>query len=316
MRAAARRPATHAEDEYHMQDSFHIAEEATNVCAHTVWRDAESARLATERLLRIAKRTRRRVHVLHITTAGKVTFLATHKDVATVECTPQHLILSSPDLYDRLRPFAQINSPIRDAHHRAKLWTGVQSGVVDVFGFGHAPHTREENPGTYPNTPSGMPGVQILVPVMLNHVHEGRLSLERFVDLTAHGPQRIYNIAGKGRLAVGYDADFTLIDLQGTRTITDDWIVRKCGWTPFIDMKTTGYDHSRCRSHARRRSAGQPHRNAGSVSGHDGQELSFGSDRNFITVQIGEVQSAAAKEIENWFHNITTRRFNAFQNIR
>jgi len=208
-------------------------------CAHTVSRDAESARLATERLLRIAKRTRRRVHVLHITTAGKVTFLATHKDVATVEYTPQHLILSSPDLYDRLRPFAQINSPLRDAHHRAKLWTGVQSGVLDVFGFGHAPHTREENPGTYPNTPSGMPSVQILVPVMLNHVHEGRLSLERFVDLTAHGPQRVYNIAGKGRLAVGYDADFTLIDLQGTRTITDDWIVRKCGWTPFIDMKTT-----------------------------------------------------------------------------
>ena len=240
MRAAARRPATHAEDEYHMQDSFHIAEEATNVCAHTVSRDAESARLATERLLRIAKRTRRRVHVLHITTAGKVTFLATHKDVATVEYTPQHLILSSPDLYDRLRPFAQINSPLRDAHHRAKLWTGVQ------------------NPGTYPNTPSGMPGVQTLVPVMLNHVHEGRLSLERFVDLTAHGPQRIYNIAGKGRLAVGYDADFTLTDLQGTRTITDDWIVRKCGWTPFIDMKTTGYDHSRCRSHAQLRSAGQP----------------------------------------------------------
>jgi hypothetical protein len=140
--------------------------------------------------------------------------------------------------------------------------------------------------------------------------------LEWFVDLTAHGPQRNYNIAGKGRLAVGYDADFTLVDLQKTRTITDDWIVGKCGWTPFIDMKPTGYDHSRCRSHARRRSAEQPHRNTGSVSGHDGQELSFGSDRKLITVRVGEMKAAAAKEIENWFHNITARRFNAFQHIR
>jgi dihydroorotase len=171
MRATTRRPATHAEDEYHMQDSFHIAEEGTNVCAHTEWRDAESARLTTERLLRIAKRTRRRVHVLHITTAGKVTFLATHKDVATVECTPQHLTLNSPGLYDRLRPFAKINSPVRDAHHRSKLWTCLQSGVVDVIEFGHAPHTREVNPRTHPNTPSGLPGVQTLVSVMLNNVH-------------------------------------------------------------------------------------------------------------------------------------------------
>jgi dihydroorotase len=241
LRHGVRRVAIHAEDEYRMQDRFHIAEEAANPRAHPEWRDAESARLATERLLRIAKRTGRRVHVLHITTAEEITLLAAHKDVATVECTPQHLTLEAPDCYDRLGAFAQMNPPIRDAHHRAGLWAGVQSGVVDVIGSDHAPHTREEKSGTYPNTPSGMPGVQTLVPVMLNHVHEGRLTLERFVDLTAHGPQRIYNIAGKGRLVVGYDADFTLVDLQETRTITDDWIVSKCGWTPFNGMDVTGW---------------------------------------------------------------------------
>lgn len=241
LRHGIRRVAIHAEDEPRMQARFHIAEEAADAHAHPEWRDAESARLATERVLRIAKRTGRRVHVLHITTAEEIELLGRHKDVATVECTPQHLTLEAPDCYDRLGAFAQMNPPIRDARHRAGLWAGVQSGVVDVIGSDHAPHTREEKSGTYPNTPSGMPSVQTLVPVMLNHVHEGHLTLERFVDLTAHGPQRIFNIAGKGRLAVGYDADFTLVDLQETRTITDDWIVSKCGWTPFNGMKVTGW---------------------------------------------------------------------------
>ncbi len=236
-----RRVAIHAEDEPRMQERFHLAKEAAHPRAHPEWRDAESARLATERVLRIAREKNRRVHVLHITTADEMPLLARHKDIATVECTPQHLTLEAPDIYDRIGSFAQMNPPIRDATHRAGLWAGLRAGIVDVIGSDHAPHTRDEKSGTYPKTPSGMPGVQTLVPLMLNHVHEGRLTLERFVDLTAHGPQRIYNIAGKGRIAVGYDGDLTLVDLAAKRTITEDWIASKCGWTPFAGMEVTGW---------------------------------------------------------------------------
>ena len=236
-----RRVAIHAEDEPRMQERFHLAEEAAHPRAHPEWRDAESARLATERVLRIAREKNRRVHVLHITTADEMPLLARHKDIATVECTPQHLTLEAPDIYDRIGSFAQMNPPIRDATHRAGLWAGLRAGIVDVIGSDHAPHTRDEKSGIYPKTPSGMPGVQTLVPLMLNHVHEGRLTLERFVDLTAHGPQRIYNIAGKGRIAVGYDGDLTLVDLSAKRTITEDWIASKCGWTPFAGMEVTGW---------------------------------------------------------------------------
>jgi dihydroorotase len=134
-----------------------------------------------------------------------------------------------------------MNPPIRSAEHRDGLWEAIQQGVADVIGSDHAPHTHEEKAKTYPASPSGMPGVQTLVPIMLNHVAEGRLTLERFVDLTSAGAQRVFNIAGKGRIARGYDADFTIVDLKAKRTITNDWIATKAGWTPFDGMEVTGW---------------------------------------------------------------------------
>jgi dihydroorotase len=167
--------------------------------------------------------------------------LAENKDVATVECTLNHLTLAAPDCYERLGAFAQMNPPVRDAQHRAALWRAIDQGVVDVIGSDHAPHTREEKLADYPSTPSGMPGVQTLLPLLLDHMNAGRLSLERLVDLTASGPARIYNIAGKGRIARGFDADLTLVDLAAKRTIENSWIASKCGWTPFDGMQVTGW---------------------------------------------------------------------------
>src|SRR3569833_1911524 len=115
--------------------------------------------------------------------------------------------------------FPQMNPPIRDEGHRAGLWRGVTGGIADVLGSDHAPHTREETARSYPASPSGMPGVQTLVPVMLTHVAVGRLTLERSVDLTSAGAERVFGIAGKGRLAEGYDADLTIVDLKARRTI-------------------------------------------------------------------------------------------------
>jgi dihydroorotase len=183
----------------------------------------------------------RRLHVLHVTTADELPLLADARDIATVETTPQHLTLAAPECYERLGTYAQMNPPIRDASHRDALWKAVQEGLIDVIGSDHAPHTREEKSGTYPNTPSGMPGVQTLATILLDHVNAGRLSLERFVDLTSAGAARIFGIASKGRIARGFDADFTIVDLKAKRRIENSWIASRCGWTPFDGMETTGW---------------------------------------------------------------------------
>jgi dihydroorotase len=169
-------------------------------------------------------------------------FLATAKDVATVETLPQFLTFEAPGVYERLKGFAQMNPPIRYGADRAALWSlGIAQGIVDVLGTDHAPHTREEKERPYPQSPSGMPGVQTLVPVMLTHVAEGRLSLARFVDLTSAGPQRVFGLAGKGRIALGYDADFTLVDLSARRAITAAEQATKAGWTPFDGFDAKGW---------------------------------------------------------------------------
>jgi dihydroorotase len=181
------------------------------------------------------------VHVLHISTADEMDYLAGHKDVASVETTPHHLTLEAPGCYERLGTRAQMNPPVRDAAHRAGIWTGLTNGVVDVLGSDHAPHTREEKAKAYPASPSGMTGVQTLVPIMLDHVNAGRLTLLRFVDLTSAGPARLFGIARKGRIAVGYDADVTVIDLKRRETITDKWVASRAGWTPYDGVKVTGW---------------------------------------------------------------------------
>ena len=238
--AISRRAAVHSEDEFRLRDRRPLAE-LGKVETHPVWRDAEAAVLCTTRLLRLAREAGKRIHVLHVSTADEIPLLAAAKDIASVEVTPQHLTLAAPECYEELGSYAVMNPPIRDAHHRAGLWAGLAAGVVDVLGSDHAPHTREEKADAYPKCPSGMPGVQTLVPIMLDHVNAGRLTIERFVDLTSHGPQRIFGMARKGRIAVGYDADLTIVDMKAKRIITNDWIASKCGWTPYDGKTVTGW---------------------------------------------------------------------------
>lgn len=240
LRNGRRRVAIHSEDEFRLRERQGLAEEG-NVHTHAIARDAETAVRCTNRLLALARKTGRRIHVLHISTADEMPILAQHKDIATVEVLPQHLTLAAPECYDELGTLAQQNPPIRTSEHRAGIWWGLAQGIVDILASDHAPHTLDEKQGTYPNTPSGMPGVQTMVPLMLDHVNAGRLSLERLVDLTSHGPNRVFGIAGKGRLAVGYDADLTIVDLKAKRTIENEWIASKCGWTAFNGKSVTGW---------------------------------------------------------------------------
>lgn len=240
LKSGTRRMAVHSEDEDRLE-----ARKGMRVTgdprSHPVWRDEETARASTERVLRLAREAGRRLHVLHVTTAEELPLLAASRDLATVETTPQHLTLAAPECYERLGTYAQMNPPIRDARHRDALWQAVREGLIDVIGSDHAPHTREEKDKTYPDTPSGMPGVQTLATILLDHVNAGRMTLERFVDLTSAGAARIFGIAGKGRIARGFDADFTIVDLKKTRKIENSWIASRCGWTPFDGMTTTGW---------------------------------------------------------------------------
>jgi dihydroorotase len=236
-----RRVALHAEDEDRLNERKPIAVAAAHPRAHPEWRDAETAMRATWRALALARRFGRRVHVLHVSSADELDILDECKDVATFEILPQYLTLVAPDCYERLGTRAQMNPPIRDAHHQAALWEAVRNGLCDMLATDRAPHTLEEKARPYPSSPSGMPGVQTMVPVMLDHVAAGRLTLERLVDLVCAGPARVWGIAGKGRLGVGFDCDLTLVDLAARRTIRDADMANKSGWTPFDGMEVTGW---------------------------------------------------------------------------
>jgi dihydroorotase len=239
LRAITRRAAFHSEDEYRLEERKHLRIPG-DPASHPVWRDPEAALRCTRRLVDIARRTGKRIHVLHISTAEEMDFLANYKDVASVEVTPHHLTLDET-AYARLGTYAQMNPPVRDGAHREGIWAGVRNGVADILGSDHAPHTREEKDHPYPQSHSGMTGVQTLVPIMLDHVNAGRLSLERFVDMTSHGPNRLFGIASKGRIAAGYDADLTIVDLKRRETITNDWVASKAGWTPYDGVAVTGW---------------------------------------------------------------------------
>lgn len=240
VKATHRRIAVHCEDENRLKERLG-QRKAGHPKSHGLWRDEEVCLRATKRLVRLLEESDRRAHILNVSTGEEIAFLAGKKDFATVECTPQHLTLSAPKCYEQLGTYAQADPPIRSEVHRDALWKGIEKGVVDVIGSGHAPHTRGDKDAKYPDSPSGMPGVQTLVPILLDHVNAGRLSLQRMVQLTSEGPARVYRIAKKGLLESGYHADITLVDLSAKRTIRNDSMASKSGWTPFDGMRVTGW---------------------------------------------------------------------------
>ena len=238
--ALSRRAAFHSEDEDRLKARMGERKPG-DPSTHPVWRDPQAALMSTQRLVRLAETHRKRVHVLHISTGEEMDFLAQHRDWASVEVTPHHLTLVAPDCYRRLGTYAQMNPPVRDQAHQDRIWQGVIDGTVDVLGSDHAPHTREEKDHAYPASHSGMTGVQTLVPIMLDHVNRGRITLERFVDLTSHGPNRLFGLRGKGRIAMGYDADFTIVDMKKQQTIRNADVQSRAGWTPYDGVTVTGW---------------------------------------------------------------------------
>ena len=241
MRSGRRPVAYHSEDEYRLQARKPLFHSGMPYRSHMEWRDEECALLGTRRLMALARKTGRPAHILHVSTAGELDLLRAHRDVATVELLVNHLTQWAPDVYDRLGGFGVMNPPIRGKEHWEAAWAAIRDGTADTIGSDHAPHPRAAKLKPWPEVPAGLTGVQTLVPIMLDHVAAGRLSLARLVDLMSAGPARVYGAVGKGRLAAGYDADFTLVDLKRTRRIEDDRIVTPCGWTPFAGMSVTGW---------------------------------------------------------------------------
>ena len=231
--------AVHSEDEAILNTNKKLIKDG-DVHSHPIWRSAECAISSTRRIVRIANKYNKKAHVLHITTKDEIDFLSQHKGNITFEITPQHLTIYAPDCYDKLGTYAQMNPPLRDKSHYDRLWYAVKNNLNDTIGSDHAPHLKENKDKEYPNSPSGMPGVQTLMPVMLNHVNDGKLTLNQLMNLVCENPIKIFGIKNKGFIKESFDADFTIVDMNKTIEIKNENIESKCGWSPFDGYKFKG----------------------------------------------------------------------------
>ncbi|MDE8348802.1 MAG: dihydroorotase [Acidocella sp.] len=241
MRSGRRRIAFHSEDETRLQDRRKSFTSGDAYANHAIWRDVECAFLGTRRIMALARKTKRPAHILHVSTAEELDYLKGFHDIASVEVLLNHLVQSAPDVYERLGAYGVMNPPIRDARHVAAAWAAIADGTVDTIGSDHAPHSRANKEKPWPDCAAGLTGVQTLLPMMLEQVHQGKLSLLRLVDLMSAGPARIYGAVNKGRIAAGYDADFSIVDLKQTETINNAAMASQCGWTPFDGVSVTGW---------------------------------------------------------------------------
>ena len=212
-----------------------------DVTSHPIWRNEECALESTKRVVRLAQKHKKKIHILHVSTKEEIDFFSKKRDGVTFEITPQHLTLYAPDCYKNLKTLSQMNPPLRSKDHYDRLWDAVEETLVSTIGSDHAPHTKEEKNRKYPSSPSGMPGVQTLLPVMLDHVNKGKLKLEKLIKLVCENPCDLFGIKNKGYLKENYDADLTIVDMNKEVLIKDEWIESKCGWTPFNNYKVKGF---------------------------------------------------------------------------
>ena len=231
--------AVHSEDEEILKLRKKLIQKG-DVKTHPVWRNEEVAISSTRKIVKIAKRLNKKAHILHVTTKDEVDFLSQNKGNITFEITPQHLTMYAPDCYDKLGSYAQMNPPIRDKSHYDRLWYAIRNDYNDTIGSDHAPHLKVNKEKQYPDSPSGMPGVQTILPVMLNHMNDGKIKLNQIVKFLCENPVKIFGIKNKGYIKKDFDADFTIVDLNKVIEIKNENIESKCGWSPFDGYKFKG----------------------------------------------------------------------------
>jgi dihydroorotase len=230
----------HCEDEATVRANTARWAGTTDVADHSRIRDQEAAVISTRRATGLARRHRHRFHVLHMSTAAEVELLADHAGLITAEVCPHHLLFHTGD-YARLGTLVQMNPSLKTPDDNAQLWQALLDGRVQTLATDHAPHTLEEKQRPYPQSPSGLPAVENFLPLMLDQAHRGRCTLEQIAAWMSDGPARIWDIVNKGRIAVGYDADLVLVDLQKTREVRNEDQETKCGWSPWHGEKLTGW---------------------------------------------------------------------------
>ncbi|MEZ3144585.1 dihydroorotase [Halobaculum sp. MBLA0143] len=201
------------------------------------YRPAAAEVAAVETALASAATADSQVHVAHTSTPEAVDAVAAADRAAddrrvTCEVTPHHLLLSRDD-GERLGTYGRMNPPLRSESRREALYERVRDGTVDVIATDHAPHTTTEKEATLAEAPSGVPGVETMLPLLLGEVTADRLSLERVRDLVAANPAEIFGLPRKGTVAPGTDADLVLVDLDATEPVRGDRRHTDCGWTPF-----------------------------------------------------------------------------------
>lgn len=234
--------AVHAENQQRINqrrqqfaNQYHIPD------IHSEIQDNIAALQATELAVNLSIKYRRRLHILHLSTALEVEFLRTYKKPwITAEVTPQHLLLDR-SAYQKLGTLAQMNPPLRTPHDNQVLWQGLHTGLIDFMATDHAPHTLAEKARPYPESPSGMPGVETLLPLMLTQMKQGKCSLQQVIHWLSTHVAQAYGIKHKGRIAVGYDADLVLVDLTHTQPVRREDLQTKCGWSPFEGWELTGW---------------------------------------------------------------------------
>lgn len=210
---------------------------------HDKIRDEKAALKATKLAVSLALKHKRRLHILHLTTQEEVEFLTAYKNNPLISCEvcPQHFLLFAPEIYERLGALAQMNPPLREKRHGEALWKGLKEGVIRCMATDHAPHTLEEKAQPYGKAPSGMPGVQTLLPLMLNQAAQGLCSVEDVVRWTSENTLACFGVQGKGRIEPGYDADLTLVDLKASREVKRDAMLTRSGWSPYEGMTLQGW---------------------------------------------------------------------------
>ncbi|GAB1540797.1 dihydroorotase [Scytonema sp. NUACC21] len=233
--------AVHAEDQARIQQRRAEFAGIHDPAVHSQIQDNQAALLATQQALKLSKKYQRRLHILHMSTAEEADLLRQDKPSwVTAEVTPQHLLLNT-DAYAKIGTLAQMNPPLRSHHDNEVLWQALRDGVIDFIATDHAPHTLEEKSREYPNTPSGMPGVETSLPLILTAAMEGKCTLGQVANWMSHAVAQGYSIPNKGAIAPGYDADLVLVDLNTYRPVRREELLSKCGWSPFEGWNLTGW---------------------------------------------------------------------------
>jgi dihydroorotase len=233
--------AVHAEDQARINDRKKEFAGTTDPAMHSVIQDSEAALMATKLAIKLSKKYQRRLHILHLSTGIEAEYLRTDKPAwVTVEVTPQHLTLNTDD-YATLGNLIQMNPPIRTAWDNETLWQALLDGVIDFIATDHAPHTLEEKAKGYPYSPSGMPGVETSLAVMLTHAKAGKCTVAQVSNWMSTAVAQAYHIPKKGLIQSGYDADLVLVDLEHFKEVKREDVLSKCGWNPFEGRQLTGW---------------------------------------------------------------------------